>query len=267
MQLVSGMQTPRPAESHDGLKGLVVRRPVLAMTLVAALAFFVGIGLGAGGADQTALDDARADAKRSKTELAEVRVERDGLKDDLSEAEQRARTAQAAVKRLSAKGEVPDFTGDDVADARDNERVDSLGWKLRTEQVVTAAASPGTVIAQVPKEGKVLKSGRSIRLKVAKKPPPKPKQWVTVATLSGASSTKTEEFRVPSGAKARLVYSMPQDSNNAIVLYRAPKEYIDLLLNEIGPQQGETRLYESGRFYLDVTGSYSIQVQVFKRPS
>jgi hypothetical protein len=103
-------------------------------------------------------------------------------------------------------------------------------------------------------------------LTVARKPPPKPPEWVTIATLQGASSTKTDEFTVPRGLKARLQYSMPQDSNNAIILYKAPKEYIDLLLNEIGPQQGSTRLYEPGRYYLDVTGAYTIQVQVFKRP-
>ena len=59
---------------------------------------------------------------------------------------------------------------------------------------------------------------------------------------------------------------MPQDGNNAITLYQRPKEYVDLLLNEIGPQQGTTRLYEPGTFYLDVSGAYTIQVQVFKRP-
>jgi hypothetical protein len=37
---------------------------------------------------------------------------------------------------------------------------------------------------------------------------------------------------------------MPQDSNNAITLYKAPNEYIDLMLNEIGPQSGTTRIYQ-----------------------
>lgn len=39
-------------------------------------------------------------------------------------------------------------------------------------------------------------------------------------------SAKGEEFQVPRGAKARLLYDMPQDTNNAITLYKAPKEYI-----------------------------------------
>jgi hypothetical protein len=123
------------------------------------------------------------------------------------------------------------------------------------------------VIAQSPREGKVLKAGRSITLVVARKAPPKPKQWITIKTLTGDSATKTDEFRVPSGYKARLKYSMPQDSNNAITLYKAPNEYEDLLLNEIGPQSGTTRLYQKGTFYLDVMGAFDIQVQVFKRPS
>ena len=59
---------------------------------------------------------------------------------------------------------------------------------------------------------------------MAKKPPPKPKAWVTINTLQGDSSTKTDEFTVPRGAKARLVYSMPGDGNNAITLYKTPKE-------------------------------------------
>ena len=79
---------------------------------------------------------------------------------------------------------------------------------------------------------------------MAKKAPPKPKQWTTIQTLTGADSTKTNEFRIPSGFKARLLYDMPQDTNNAITLCRPPH----------------------GTFYLDVSGSYTIQVQLFKRP-
>jgi len=171
------------------------------------------------------------------------------------------------VKQLTAKAGLPDFTGDTAGAAEDRDVVSSLDWTIRTVTRETTSASAGTVLSQKPRAGEVLKSGRSITLTVAKKPPPKPPEWVTTATLQGASSTKTDEFTVPRGAKARLVYSMPQDSNNAITLYKAPKEYIDLLLNEIGPQEGTTRLYEPGRFYLDVSGAYTIQVQIFKRPT
>jgi beta-lactam-binding protein with PASTA domain len=268
------METSTPPP-RGGLFGWVQRRPKLAFWVTSVVALLIGIGIGAaGGADQAALDDAVADAGKANSQLAQVAKqrdqvakERDTLKSDLQAATERADAAEAAVKKLTAKGEVPDFTGASAENATDNELVASLGWKIRTVKRVTASAPPATVISQSPAEGKVLKSGRSITLTVAKKPPPKPAEWVTIKTLSGASSTKTDEFTIPRGVKARLVYSMPEDSNNAITLYRAPKEYIDLLLNEIGPQQGSTRLYEPGRFYLDVTGSYTIQVQVFKRPN
>lgn len=257
----------QPPTPRRGLFGWVQRKPKRAFWLTGIAALALGIGIGSsGGADQTAVDNAVADAGKARGRLAAVTKERDSLKRDLASATERADTAEAAVKKLTAKGEIPDLTGDSVADAEDNDLVASLDWKIRTVTRETTSASPGTVIGQRPAEGAVLKSGRSITLTVARKPPPKPKEWRTVKTLQGASSTKTEEFTIPAGAKARLLYSMPQDGNNAIVLYQAPKEYIDLLLNEIGPQQGSTRLYEPGTFYLDVTGSYSIQVQVFKRP-
>ena len=206
-------------------------------------------------------------ARRSNDQLASVTKERDTLEADLTAASDRADTAEAAIKKLAARAEVPDFTGARADDAEVNDTVASLDWKIQTVTRETTSADPGTVISQRPADGKVLKSGRSITLTVAKKPPPKPKEWITIKTLQGASSTKTEEFTIPSGMKAKLVYSMPDDFNNAITLYRAPKEYIDLLLNEIGPQSGSTRLYEPGTFYLDVSGSYDIQVQVFKRPT
>jgi hypothetical protein len=257
------------------LFGWVSRKPKHAFWITLVVALLVGIAIGAGGASgQAEADKAKSDAARAqhqlggvRAELGAVRSQRDKLADQLSSSNSRAQTAQAAVKKLSAKAEVPDLTGQDASGARSNELVDQLGWKLRTVRRTTTATDPGTVISQSPREGKVLRAGRSITLVVARKPPPKPKQWVTVKTLQGASSTKTEEFHVPSGVKARLQYSMPEDSNNAIILYKAPKEYVDLVLNEIGPQQGSTRLYEPGTFYLDVTGSYTIQVQVFKRPS
>jgi beta-lactam-binding protein with PASTA domain len=83
------------------------------------------------------------------------------------------------VKQLSARAEVPDLTGGDADEARDNETVDQLGWQIRVISRVTPSVSPGRVIAQSPKEGRVLKASRSITLVVAKQPPPKPKQWST----------------------------------------------------------------------------------------
>ena len=264
----------QPSSSRTGLFGWVARKPKQAfwVTLIAALVLGLGIGA-AGGSDQASADKAKADASALRNQLADTRTD---LKDERAKnaaltgevdgAKRRATTAETAVKALSAKAEVPDLTGSDVDSARANDTVGELRWKIRTVRRTTTSADAGTVIAQSPKEGATLRAGRSVTLVVARKPPPKPKQWVTIKTLTGASSTKTEEFRIPSGSKARLSYSMPEDGNNAIILYKAPKEYTDLVLNEIGAQHGTTRLYEPGTFYLDVTGSYTIQVQIFKRP-
>jgi hypothetical protein len=250
----------------------VSRKPKQAFWVTLGVSVLIGIGIGAStGSGSADADRANPNAHsgqldQARAELATVSRQRDALADQLATSRKRADTAEAAVKKLSAKAEVPDLTGHEASSARANELVEQLGWKVRAVRRTTTAAEAGTVISQSPREGKILKAGRSITLVVARKPPPKPKQWVTLKTLQGASSTKTEEFHVPSGLKARLRYSMPEDGNNAIILYRAPKEYIDLVLNEIGPQQGSTRLYEPGTFYLDVTGSYTIEVQVFKRP-
>jgi beta-lactam-binding protein with PASTA domain len=243
------------------------------VTLITAL--LVGIGLGAASAtDQQALDDANAKADKAQLQLnaqrAEVRrlrVKADGLQTKADSTAEALQTTNTALKRATAKAEVPRFVGSDAADATDDQTVTQLHWKLRSNTQATDAASPGTVLSQIPKPGTVLKGGKTITLVVARRPPPKPKQWVTIKTFSGGSSTKTPEFHIPSGVKARLTYTMPQDSNNAITIYRAPSEYVDLLLNEIGPQHGSTRLYQPGTFYLDVDGAYTIDVQVFKRPS
>ena len=266
-------QTDTPKE-HGKIISWVARKPKQAFWVVGVASMFIGFGFGAAsGSDQAAADKANTAASGARAQLASVRGEltkvkneRDALAGRLASSQSRADTAEAAVKKLSAKAEVPDLTGMDYADARENNTVTQVGWKIRSTTRVSSRA-PGTVIAQSPLEGKVLKAGRSITLVVARKAPPKPKQWVTVKTLTGDSDTKTDEFKVPSGHKARLKYSMPQDSNNAITLYKAPNEYEDLLLNEIGPQSGTTRLYQKGTFYLDVMGAFNIEVQVFKRPS
>jgi hypothetical protein len=258
--------SPQP-HGHGGLTGVIMRRPRTVFWATLAVSLFVGAGIGAsGGVEQAKLDTETARADRAQTALKKVSAERDTLRTDLST--ERDRTAELAerIKTLSAKGEVPAFVGEDLSEAEGAEQVSAYDWQVKTVRQVSER-SPGTVLSQRPSEGTTLKAGRSITLTVAKKAPPKPKQWLTIKTLQGASSTKTPEFTIPAGAKARLMYSMPQDSNNAITLYQAPDEYVDLLLNEIGPQSGSTRLYQSGTYFLDVTGAYNIDVQVFKRPS
>jgi hypothetical protein len=230
--------------------------------LVLALVVGAAAGLLAG---RSSSDTERHRADQAEARVADVSRERDGLRGRAEDAERQVASLRERVRKLSAKGDVPSFVGSQLSDVEADETVATYNWKIRTTEQISSE-SPGTVLEQSPTEGTTLKAGRSIQLVVAKKAPPKPRQWVTIQTLTGANSTKSSEFTIPSGVKARLVYDMPQDSNNAITLYRPPHRYVDLLLNEIGPQSGSTRLYERGTFYLDVSGSYTIQVQVFKRP-
>jgi hypothetical protein len=65
---------------------------------------------------------------------------------------------------------------------------------------------------------------------------------------------------------ARLVYEMPQNGSNAMVLYRADTASGELLFNTVGPRRGIVNLREPGRFYLEVTGRFRIEVQAFTRP-
>jgi PASTA domain-containing protein len=253
---------PTDSPPNRGFRGWLREHPGAA--LVAVVLALAG-GLAAGfliGGNQT---DEKKRADEAETQLASVENERDGLRARLETAEGQVAELKQRVRRLSARGEVPSFVGQDVSEAEADDAVATYNWKVKTTEQISSEA-PGTVLSQSPPEGTSLRAGRSITLVVAKKAPPKPKEWVTIQTLTGADSTKTDEFTIPGGVKARLLYDMPGDTNNVITLYRKPKEYVDLLLNEIGPQNGSTRLYEPGTFYLDVTGRYTIQVQVFKRP-
>jgi hypothetical protein len=140
-----------------------------------------------------------------------------------------------------------------------------------TQASSVSGASPGTVIAQQFAPGRRLDRGASIRLTVAGKAPPKPKQWVTTYSTSGAGAKRTGEFTIPSGQKVRVRYTFVGDVNDTLHMTK-PEEgddsFGDLIVNEIGPYSGTSRLYgKSGTYYLDVDGgSWTVEVQVFKRP-
>jgi hypothetical protein len=236
-------------------------------TLVVALLVGVGIG-GASASDQAQLDKLDRQLADVRGELRETRGELERTSGQLGEATDRADDLQAelddanaTVKRLSAKGEVPDLTGGTVSDAED--AVTDFEWKIKTVSRATSDAKPGTVIAQVPREGTVLRNGRSVTLTVAKKPPP---SWKTIFSFSGSGSRKSDEFRVPDG-KVRISYAFTGNTN-AILEIGVPGDEFggELLLNEIGDYSDTTRVYgHAGQRFLDVEGgSWNIQVQVFK---
>lgn len=228
------------------------------------LALVVGLGIGLAASDSSELERERDSLKE---QVASLRSERDELdrelesaEDQVSERESELATAEERISELTAKGEVPSFTGGTVDDAE--AKAADYEWEIRTTERATSSSEPGTVIAQSPRPGTVLRAGRVISLVVAKTPPP---SWQTIAVLrGGGGASKTDEFRVPGGT-VRLVYNLYTEGNAALILYRRPAEYIDLLVNEIGTQQGSTRLYEPGVFYLDVTAdTYRIEIQQYR---
>jgi hypothetical protein len=230
--------------------------------LVAAL--LVGGAFGAAGSSQqeevdrlnSDLGDSRADLRNVREDLDAARTENESVQSDLEEAE-------ATVERLSAKGEVPDFTGGTVSEAES--AAQDYDWRIKTTEQASSDAAPGTVISQTPAEGTTLKAGRSIALVVAKKPPP---SWKTIYSFSGSGARKSDEFTIPAGAKTRIAYTFTGDTN-AILQLGIPggDEFSgELLLNEIGDYSDTTRVYgHSGRRFLDVEGgNWTIEVQVYR---
>ena len=263
------MDNPTPA--RGGLYGWVQRKPRAAFWTTMLVTLVIGASIGGAAASNGAeLDAAKADGLAAKGRLAMINGERDQLREDLDGAKRRADAAEARIKELTARAEVPDFRGKQAGLAHDNDLVDDIGWEIKTVQQVSAAAAPGIVLTQSPKPGKMLKRGQTITLVAAKKPPPKPPEWVTIASFSGAGEKRTDEFKIPSGLQTRISYRFTGDTNAFMTLKRPGDDEFggDLLFNEIGDFADSTRIYDSGKFYLEVgDGNWAVDIQVFKRPS
>ena len=122
-----------------GLSGWIARNPLIAVLAVGLSGLFVGTAFGAAAASSDTapqaarIDDTsrlRAEARTAVDQLAEVTRERDDLQTKVEGLTARAKTAAVAVKKLSAKAEVPDFTGDDAASARADDAVDLISVAL-----------------------------------------------------------------------------------------------------------------------------------------
>jgi PASTA domain len=253
-----------PPQARRGFWRWIAEKPRAAFWITLVSALVVGLGIGLAASDSSDLererDSLRGQVSSLRSERDELDQQLESAQDEVAERESELETAQERISELTARGEVPSFTGGTVDDAE--AKAADYEWEIRTTERPTSSNEPGTVIAQSPRPGTVLKAGRVIRLVVAKAPPP---SWKTIAVLTGGGgASKTDEFRVPNGT-VRLVYNLYTEGNAALILYRRPAEYIDLLVNEIGTQQGSTRLYEPGIFYLDVTAdTYRIEIQQYR---
>lgn len=272
------MSTPVQSQPDGGVRGFLRRRPITWLLVTAVIALVAGAAIGQGGTvPQKDLDQAKAqvlslrqDRDATQRKLDDSTRQNQTLSTERDDAADRAAKAVADAKRITAKGKVPNFSGRRVDGIRESQIVQDFEWKV-TQSSTVSAAEPGTVIKQDPPPGRSLDRGASVRLTVAKKAPPKPKQWVTTYSTSGRGAKRTDEFSIPSGEKVRVRYSFGGDTNDTLQL-KEPEEgddsFGDLIVNEIGVHAGTSRLYgKSGTYYLDVDGgSWTIEVQVFKRP-
>ncbi len=269
---------PDPAPADRGVRAVLRRRPATWLVVTAVDCLGAGAAIGQGDTVPKAdLDkaEARVATLDSRLTAAQRRLddstrENTALRGERDAAADRAAKAVADAKRITARGKVPNFSGRRVDGIRESQTVQDFEWQV-TQTSRISGAVPGTVIKQDPAPGRTLDRGATVRLTVAKKAPPKPKQWVTTYSTSGSGAKRTGEFSIPSGQKVRVRYSFGGDTNDTLQL-KEPEEgddsFGDLIVNEIGVYSGTSRLYgKSGTYYLDVDGgSWTIEVQVFKRP-
>lgn len=264
-------ESPATKPDRDGrLTAAIRRRPRRWFWLPLAVALFIGVALGAGSSSQqnevdrldTQLQDARAETGSTRDELTGAKNALEVAGSEMDEVRTELDDANSTIKRLRAKGELPDLTGGTVGDAK-GAAGDYL-WNFKTVTRARSDVEPGTVVEQSPVEGTVLRSGRSVTLTVAKKPPP---SWKSIFTFTGAGARKSDEFTIPRSSKARIAYSFAGDTNAILELGVPGDEFGgELLLNEIGDFSDVTRVYNhAGRRFLDVEGgTWNIDVQVFK---
>lgn len=240
----------------------VVRRPKTAFWSTLAVALLLGAIIGAAGADNSEELAAVQDELSAETARADgLQTERDDLEAEREDLEAERDDALAELERATARGRVPSFVGEDLADVRGSEIVDRYGWKVKTTHE-PSDRRVGTILKQSVPEGNILARGMSIGVTVAKERPP---EWTTIFEESGAGSKITDEFRIPAG-KARISYSFTGGTNAILQLRQPGDDFGELLLNEIGDYSDTTRVYnQTGTRYLEIDGGqWSVQVQVFK---
>jgi hypothetical protein len=247
----------RPPRAHTGMWVTAV--------IVAAAAAFAG-GFFVGRVDRvprSELDAARADAAEQQKLATGLRSEVTRVRGALEDEQGKLTEAQTKIAGLTERGTVPSFNGDKVADAKRNAVFLTYGWKSKVEKR-TSTEKAGTVIDQEPKEGSKLERSRTITLVVAQAAP---KEWKTIATFDAKTAEQTDEFTIPDGARARIVWKF-DGKVPAVVELKRPEssdQVVRKLVDADGPASGTTRVYDDGKFFLDVQGRrWSIQVQLFQ---
>lgn len=243
------------------VRGWITARPILFVLV----AFVVGGVIGGSPAAalrlevadlENQLEDSRSSDEASEMELEdsleELESENQALEEELTET-------QDVLTALKAKRPLPNFVGDFVGILDD--MAEEFGWEVNVTERASASETPGTVLGQSPQPGTVMRSGASVKVVVAKEPPP---GWKDIKVFSGQGETTTASFNLPKG-RVRILYNFTGNTNAVITLYQQPRQYVELFLNEIGDRSGSTRVYYSGkRYYFEIMGgSWTVRLQEF----
>ena len=243
-----------------------------------SLAFLLGATIAAAGT-QTRVSDVESDLTAAESLLGDQRSRADDLESEMGDLHDEITDVEAElsetvdeaddlrderdelkhqVAALRSKRPIPNLVGKQEGAA---EKLESaFGWSLSINKQ-GSEKSPGTILAQSPSAGTQMKYGATMTVTVAK---PLPPGWKDVKVFSGSGSMNTSTFKL-TRQKSRIVYSFSGGTNASMVLYEAPRNYTDLLLNEIGTMSGSTRLYYTGTYWLEICcGSWTVRVQEWR---
>lgn len=83
-----------------------------------------------------------------------------------------------------------------------------------------------------------------------------------VAAFSGDTGKQTDTFSISSQAKKFVIAWRMTGRGNSITMMRPPKEYEDLVVNDVDPTTDQGTYFEPGTYYFEITtnAAYSITV-------
>ena len=167
-------------------------RPILTATLAATISFLIGMGAGASGPESR--------LGVLETELASARSENAAAADALEEATESLEAENAEllaeksrledeVQMLNARREIPNLVG--ASEGLASSLEDKYGWDL--VQITRLSTKPaGTILAQNPAPGAMMRYGGAYKVVVAKAPP-------SVPPLRGANLGKARKILSSNG--------------------------------------------------------------------
>jgi outer membrane murein-binding lipoprotein Lpp len=193
-----------------------------------------------------------------RTQNSTLGAQLSSLASQVSHLQSRNDALALKVENLRAKRPLPSLVGQSQDAA--SSLADQYGWTVSVTQQGSDKPA-GTILSQSPAAGTVMRYGAKFSIVVAKALPP---GWKDLKVWSGSGTMKTELVDIPDG-QVRVVFSFTGDFNDVITLMQPPDEWVDLLVNDIGPKSGSTRLYYTGKYFFDIEGGrWTVTLQVWK---